>query len=49
MVLGMKFHDLNADHVSFIYDLYEDLNVERKNLVGELLRKRILILAKPLP
>ena len=45
----MKFHDLNMDHVSFIYDLYEDLNVERKNLVRELLRKRTLILAKALP
>ena len=37
------------DHVSFIYDLYEDLIVERKNLVRELLRKRTLILAKALP
>jgi len=45
----MKFHDLNMDHVSFIYDSYEDLNVERKNLVRELLCKRTLILAKALP
>ena len=45
----MKFHDLNADHVSFVYDLYEVLNVDIKNLVRELLRKRTLILAKALP
>ena len=45
----MKFHDLNTDHVSFIYDLFEDINVEIKNLVRELLRKRTLILAKALP
>ena len=45
----MKFHDLNMDHVSFIYDLYEDINVEIKNLVRELLRKRTLIIAKALP
>ena len=32
-VLVMKFHDLNADHVSFVYDLYEVLNVDIKNLV----------------
>ena len=48
-VLGMKFHDLNMDPVSFIYDLCEDLNVEIKNLIRELLRKRTLILAKTLP
>ena len=45
----MKFHDLNMDHVSFIYDLYEVLNVEIQNFVRELLRKRTLILAKALP
>ena len=45
----MKFHDLNMDHVSFIYDLYEVLNVEIKNFVRELSRKRTLILAKTLP
>ena len=45
----MKFHDFNMDHVSFIYDLYEVLNVEIKNFVRELLRKRTLILAKALP
>ena len=44
----MKFHDLNMDHVSFIYDLFED-NVEIKNLVRELLRKRTLIIAKAIP
>ena len=31
--LDMKFHDLYADHVSFIYDFDEELNVEIKNLV----------------
>ena len=45
----MKFHDLNMDHVSFIYDLYEVLYVEIKNLVRELLRKRTLIIAKAIP
>ena len=45
----MEFHDLNMGHVSFIYDLDEDLNVERKNLVRELLHKRTLIFAKALP
>ena len=45
----MKFHDFNMDNVSFIYDLYEVLNVEIKNFVRELLRKRTLILAKALP
>ena len=34
-MLDMKFHDLISDHVSFIYDLYEDLNVERKNVMLE--------------
>ena len=45
----MKFHDLNADHVSFVYDLYEVLYVEVKNFVKELLRKRTLIIAKAMP
>ena len=45
----MKFHDLNMDHVSFIYDIYEDINVKIKNLVRELLRKRTLFIAKALP
>ena len=45
----MEVHDLNMDHVSFIYDLYEVLNVERKNLISELLRKRTLIIAKAIP
>ena len=48
-MLDMKFHDLNTDHVSFIYDLFEDIDVERKNLVRELLRKRTLIIAKAIP
>ena len=45
----MKFHDLNTDHVIFIYDLFEDINVEIKNLVRELLRKRTLFIAKAIP
>ena len=45
----MEFHDLIMDHVSFIYDIYEVVNVERKNLARELFRKRTLILAKTLP
>ena len=48
-VLDMKFHDLNTDHVSFVYDLFEDKNIDIKNLVRELLRKRTLIIAKALP
>ena len=48
-VLVMRFHDLNMDHVSFVYDLFEDKNVDIKNLVRELLRKRILIIAKAIP
>ena len=32
-VLDMKFHDLNSEHVSFVYDLYEVLNVDIKNFV----------------
>ena len=45
----MKFHDLNADHVSFVYDRYEVLNVDIKIFVKVLLRKRTLIIAKALP
>ena len=45
----MKFHDLNADHVSFVYDLYEVLNVDIKNFVKVLLRKNTLNIAKALP
>ena len=45
----MKFHDLNTDHVSFIYDLFEDINVEIKNLIRNLLRKRTLFIAKAIP
>ena len=48
-MLDMKFHDLITDHVSFVYDLFEDINVEIKNLVREILRKRTLIIAKALP
>ena len=45
----MEVHDLIMDHGRFIYYFYEDINVERKNLVRELLRKRTLIIAKALP
>ena len=45
----MKFHDLNTDHVSFIYDLDEELNVQIKNLVRKLLRKRTLFITKAIP
>ena len=48
-VLDMKFHDLNMGHVSFVNDLYEVLNVDIKNFVKELLRKRTLIIAKATP
>ena len=48
-MLDMKFHDLNADYVSFVYDLYEVLNVDIKNFVKELLCKRTLIIAKAIP
>ena len=45
----MKFHDLIADRVSFVYDLYDVLNVDIKNFVKVLLRKRTLIIAKGIP
>ena len=45
----MKFHDLGTDHVSFVYDPFEDKNVDIKNLVRELLCKRTLIIAKAIP
>ena len=32
-VLDTKFHDLDSDRVSFVYDLYEVLNVDIKNFV----------------
>ena len=48
-MLDTKFHDLNTDRVSFIYDLYEVLNVDIKNFVKMLLRKRTLIIAKATP
>ena len=48
-MLDTKFHDLYTDRVNFIYDLYEVLNVDIKNFVKELLRKRTLIIAKTLP
>ena len=43
----MKFHDLNTDRVSFVYDFYEVFYI--KNFVKELLRKRTLIIAKAIP
>ena len=45
----MKFHDLNTDRVSFVYDLYEVSNVEIKHFVEKLLRNRIFIIAKSIP
>ena len=45
----MKLHDLDADHVSFVYDLYEVLNVDIENFVKVLLCKRTLIIAKAIP
>ena len=39
-MLDTKFHDLNTDHVSFVYDLFKDKNVDIKNFVKELLRKK---------
>ena len=45
-MLDMKFHDLITNHVSFVYDLFDDKNVDIKNLVRELLRKRTLFIAK---
>ena len=48
-VLDMKFHDLITDRVSFVYDLMKFLNVDIKNFVKMLLRKRTLIIAKAIP
>ena len=48
-MLDTKFHDLNTDHVSFVYDLYKVLNVDIKNFVKKLLRKRTLTIAKAIP
>ena len=48
-MLDTKFHDLNTDCVSFVYDLYEVLNIDIKNFVKMLLRKRTLIIAKAIP
>ena len=48
-MLDTKFHDLNTDRVSFVYDLMKFLNVDIKNFVKELLRKRTLIFAKAIP
>ena len=45
----MKFYDLNTNRVSFVYNLYEVLNVDIKNFVKELLRKRTLIIVKVIP
>ena len=48
-MLDIKFHDLNTDHVCFVYDLYEVLIVDIKNFVKELLHKRTLFIAKAIP
>ena len=46
-MLDIKFHDLNADRVSFVYNFYEVFYI--KNLIKELLRKRTLIIVKAIP
>ena len=43
----MKFHDLSADRVSFVYNSREVFYI--KNVVKELLRKRTLIIVKAIP
>ena len=48
-MLDIKFYDLITDCVSFVYDLFEDKNVDIKDFVKELLRKRTLIIAKAIP
>ena len=49
-MLDTKFHDLNTDRVSFVYDLMKFfLNVNIKNFVTELLCKRTLLIAKAIP
>ena len=48
-MLDMKFHDLITDRVSFVYDLFEDKDVDIKNFVKKLLRKRTLIIVKAIP
>ena len=48
-MLDTKFHDFNADRVSFVYDLFEEKNVDIKDFVKKLLRKRTLIIAKAIP
>ena len=45
-MLDMKFHDLITDHGRFICGSYKVKNVDIKNFVKELLRKRTLIIAK---
>ena len=40
-MLDMKFHDLIMDHVSFVYDLFEDKNVDIKNLVESFYAKEL--------
>ena len=40
-MLDMKFHDLNAGHVSFVYDLYEVLNVDIRILLKSFYAKEL--------
>ena len=40
-MLDTKFHDLNTDRVSFVYDLYEVLNVDIKNFVNAFTQKNL--------
>ena len=37
----MKFHDINEDHVSFVYDLYEVLNVDIRILLKNFYAKEL--------
>ena len=40
-VLVMRFHDLNANRVNFVYDLYEVLNVDLKNFLNAFTQKNL--------
>ena len=40
-MLDTKFHYINTDHVSFVYDLYEVLNVDINNFVKSFYAKEL--------
>ena len=42
----MKFHDLNTDHVSFIYDLDEDSGMQALGIQGMALAINKVLLRK---